>query len=111
MIVDVDQVLTPEEFVAFEVLATKSIEMARSLGRQDKVSSISRLLEQTRIETQRVYSASEKILVATKSLESVDRCQDDHGLGMTQRCSLPHGEHPGEAEHYDALGCSTVSCK
>lgn len=59
MIVDVDQVLTPEEFVAFEVLAKKSIEMARSLGRQDKVSSISRLLEQTRIETQRVYSASE----------------------------------------------------
>ena len=59
MIVDVDQVLTPEEFVAFEVLAKKSIEMARSLGRQDKVSSISRLLEQTRIETQRVYSVSE----------------------------------------------------
>lgn len=59
MIVDVDRVLTPEEFVAFEVLAKKSIEMARSLGRQDKVSSISRLLEQTRIETQRVYSESE----------------------------------------------------
>jgi len=56
MIVDVDQVLTPEEFVAFEVLAKKCIELAHSLGRQDKVSSISKLLEQTRIETQRVYS-------------------------------------------------------
>ena len=56
MIVDVDQVLTPEEFVAFEVLAKKCIELARSLGRQDKVNSISKLLEQTRLETQRVYS-------------------------------------------------------
>lgn len=61
MIVDVDQVLTPEEFVRFEVLAKKSIEMARSLGRQDKVSSISKLLEQTRIETRRVYMESEQL--------------------------------------------------
>ena len=58
MIVDVDQVLTPEEFVAFEVLAKKFIELARSLGRQDKGSSISKLLEQTKNETQRVYSES-----------------------------------------------------
>lgn len=61
MIVDVDQALTPEEFVALEVLARKSIEMARSLGRQDKVRSISELLEQTRIETKRVYSESEQL--------------------------------------------------
>lgn len=61
MIVDVDQVLTPDEFVAFEALAKKGIEMARSLGRQDKVSSISELLEQTRIETHRVYSEGDSL--------------------------------------------------
>ncbi len=61
MIVDVDQVLTPEEFVRFEVLAKKGIEMARSLGRQDKVSSISKLLEKTRIETSRVYMESAQL--------------------------------------------------
>lgn len=55
MIVDVDQVLTPEELVMFEVLARKGIKMARSLGRQDKVESISKLLEQARIETRKVY--------------------------------------------------------
>lgn len=59
MIVDVDQVLTPEEFAVFEVLAKKGIAMARSLGREDKVSSISELLEQTRIETGRVYMERE----------------------------------------------------
>jgi hypothetical protein len=61
MVVDVDQVLTPEEFVRFEALAKKSIELARSLRRQDKVRSISELLEQTRIETRRVYLDSEQL--------------------------------------------------
>lgn len=54
MIVDVDQVLTPDELVVFEELVTRGIEMARSMGRQDKVKSISELLEQTRIETRQV---------------------------------------------------------
>lgn len=61
MIAEIDQVLTPEELLVFEQLAMKGIKIAHSLQRQDKVKSISELLEQTRIETREIYFEREAL--------------------------------------------------
>ena len=55
MILDVDQVLTPDQFKLFEAVTTKAINMARALRRPDKVKRLTNLLEQTRKETCQVY--------------------------------------------------------
>ncbi len=55
MILDVSQVLTPNELVQFESLTQKAIRMAKSLGRTDTVVRLTKLLNQTRKETCQVY--------------------------------------------------------
>lgn len=55
MILDVDHVLTPKELKVFEGLTNRAINMAKLLGRNDKVVRLTNLLNQTRRETCQVY--------------------------------------------------------
>jgi hypothetical protein len=53
--VDVEEVLTPEEFAIFKRAAECGIRIAKKLGRRDKVARMTRLLKTIEEQTCHVY--------------------------------------------------------